>query len=135
MRRKNLKFFLVGIIIASAVGYLIYGASKDLGVYYVTVNELTNRAEVINRPLRVSGRVVEGSVERHLRKISSDKGRVYEFMITDGKKNLAISYGGALPDTFKPGTQVVVEGVYNKKEDTFEAKRVMARCPSKYQAD
>ena len=48
-------------------------------------------------------------------------------------KILEISYSGILPDTMKPGRELVVQGVIVKGEDLFEASEILTRCPSKYE--
>jgi cytochrome c-type biogenesis protein CcmE len=46
---------------------------------------------------------------------------------------LAVRYLGIdVPDMFKDGAEVVVEGHF--ASGTFLAERVMAKCPSKYEA-
>lgn len=131
MRKKNLKFFIVGIIIALVVGYLVYGATRNAGLYYLTVSELMER-KITDRPIRVSGQVVDGSIKWYLEKTALNKERIYEFIITDKKNNLLVRYKGSLPDTFKPGREVVVEGGYGK-DGIFKAKKVIGKCPSKYE--
>jgi hypothetical protein len=38
-------------------------------------------------------------------------------------------------DAFKEGVQVIVEGRYDKDTNTFKAKTLLAKCPSKYEAE
>lgn len=55
-----------------------------------------------------------------------------EFTITDDKsgKSLPVVYQGVVPDAFQPGADVVLEGRYTG--GVFQAKNLMAKCPSKY---
>ena len=45
-----------------------------------------------------------------------------------------VSYSGAVPDTFKAGAEVIVEGGMGP-EGRFAAKTLMTKCPSKYQKE
>jgi cytochrome c-type biogenesis protein CcmE len=38
-----------------------------------------------------------------------------------------------VPDTFKDGSPVVLEGRYSADERGFVAEAIMAKCPSKYE--
>ena len=44
-----------------------------------------------------------------------------------------VSYRGAVPDTFKPGAEVIVEG--GMAGPQFAARTLMTKCPSKYQKE
>lgn len=133
MRRQNIKFLVVGIVIASAVGYLVYGATKNAGVYYLTAKELKGKKNIAGTSVRVNGKVVEGTIEEHWEKFStSNRDLVYQFTLNKGGESLIVRYQGSLPDTFKSGREVVVEGVYGE-DGIFKAEKIMAKCPSKYQ--
>ena len=43
-------------------------------------------------------------------------------------------YSGAVPDAFKPGAEVIVEGGMDAGGG-FTAKVLMTKCPSKYQKE
>lgn len=134
MRRQNAKFLVVGIIVALAVGYLVYSATKNAGVYYLTVKELKNKKNTTDIPVRVSGKVMEGTVKQHWKKSSaSNRDLIYRFAIQEGGESLAVTYQGSLPDTFNSGREVVAEGMYGE-DGMFKAEKIMAKCPSKYQA-
>jgi cytochrome c-type biogenesis protein CcmE len=45
--------------------------------------------------------------------------------------SLPVVYRGAVPDTFKVGNGVIVEGTYTA-DGIFEATAILARCASKY---
>ena len=52
-------------------------------------------------------------------------------------ETLAVDYGSLeTPDLFKDGAEVVVEGALETRagEPVFVARNVMAKCPSKFQA-
>ncbi len=80
------------------------------------------------RGLRVHGFVVAGSIRKVLA-----EGHV-DFSIQDpGGAPLRVRYQGIdVPDLFADGAEVVVEGRVDSGR--FLAERVMAKCPSKYEA-
>ncbi len=58
---------------------------------------------------------------------------VYYFTISDGGHTLPVVYSGIVPDIFRPGITVVVEGHYTG-QGPFQAQTLLAKCPSKFQA-
>jgi len=52
------------------------------------------------------------------------------FIITDLKKNIEVSYKGILPDLFREGQGVIVKGYL--KNNIFEATEVLAKHDENY---
>jgi len=95
-------------------------------VYYLTVEELKERIPfVYKEKVRVSGAVVPGSIKK-------DIDGSLEFKISDGKQSIDVRYKGIVPDIFREGVQAVVEGLYTP-ENIFQAKVLLAKCPTKYE--
>ena len=130
MKKKNVKFIIGGIIIAVAIIYLAYNGFQKTALYYLTVSEFKDRELSLTQgeALRINGSVLDGSIQW-----SFQEG-VLRFIISDGENELPIVYHGVAPDTFKSGTQVVVEGEYTQ-DNVLEADKIMAKCPSKYEAE
>jgi len=59
-------------------------------------------------------KIVPGSISR------GDKVKVMRVVLTDDKESLAIVYEGIVPDNFKPGADLVVDGRY-WPDNTFKA--------------
>ncbi len=118
-----------GVIIAIAIIYLVYSGIQKTALYYLTVSEFKNRGdEAYGEAVRVTGQVLDGSI-----RWDSKEGALY-FTIIDEQNKLPIIHKGVAPDTFKGGAEVVVEGRYTP-EDIFAADKIMAKCPSKYEAE
>jgi cytochrome c-type biogenesis protein CcmE len=83
-----------------------------------------------HRGLRVHGFVVSGSIAKQL-----DDGYVDFAIYDDGSEGtLPVRFLGIdLPDVFADGAEVVVEG--RVEQGRFLADRVLAKCPSKYEAE
>ena len=128
MKKKKVKFIVGGIIIAVAIIYLVYSGIQKTGLYYLTVSEIKKEGSMAyGQSTRVNGNVLDGSIQW-----DSQEGTL-RFIISDGENDLPIIYRGVAPDTFRGGAEVVVEGEYTP-ENIFEADKIMAKCPSKYEA-
>ena len=130
MKKKNVKFIIGGAIIAVAIIYLAYSGIQETALYYLTVSELKEKgfSSAYGESVRVNGSVLDGSIQW-----SSQEG-ILRFIISDGENELPVAYRGVAPDTFKSGAEVVVEGKYTE-EDILEVDKIMAKCPSKYEAE
>jgi len=115
-------------VIAGFVILFNVGLSGSM-VYYLTVSEFLDgdRAHDLGENFRVNGRAVPGSIER------SPSGLGCRFRMTDGTKELAVTYDREIPDTFVDNSEVVVEGRLGK-DGVFEARTLLAKCPSKYES-
>ena len=125
---KKKRFFIGGLIIVLAIAYLGYTGFESSATYYYTVSELTGQEGIADgENVKVNGRVMAGSVEQ------DTEERILTFIIVDveGEKSLPVVYQGVVPDTFKTGNDVVVEGYLNSA-GVFQANNILAKCPSKY---
>ena len=106
-------------------------------VYYKSLEELRASGEP-NSAARVHGFVVAGSIVRDL------AAKVVRFHVQsspDGSAGpatdtLPVIYASLeTPDLFMDGAEVVVEGrLGGSGGDAFEATRILAKCPSKFEA-
>ncbi len=125
MLRKK-KFLIGGIIVFLAIGYLSYTGFVGGATYYYTVGELMEQgSSIYDENVRVNGDVAPGSVRQEA------AGHTLSFTITDAEESLPVVYQGVVPDSFKVGNEVVVEG-YLDSSGIFQAHTLMPKCPSKY---
>ena len=117
-----LRWGLPGLVVAGCVGYLIFSASGGSAEYYLTVSEL--RTHTHAGDVRVAG-VVQNDVQK------SDGGLHVTFTEKDGTASMPVDYSGPLPDIFKPGITVVVEGKLGG-DGVFHARTLLAKCPSRF---
>ena len=126
MNKRMLKFGIgIGIVLA-VVAYEAVSGFQQNKVYYVTVNEILTGKSAYQR-VRVGGTVAPGSIQR--------QGDTLKFALAQGVETLPVVYVGTdtLPDTFKDGSQAIVEGSYSA-DGMFRASEVQAKCASKYRA-
>ena len=127
-------------LIASLLAW--YGASNLEGIaYYQNLAEFQAVADTrIGKHARVHGYVATGSIER-----SVAEKRV-RFRVQNDPPHAGGSPGAPLrvvfagldtPDLFKDGAEVVVEGRLSDQDGSivFHADKVMAKCPSKFEAE
>ena len=123
---KKKRFIIGGIIVFLAIGYLSYTSFMGAATYYYTVTELIDQgSSIYDETVRVNGQVDPGSVEQEA------AGRILRFSIIDGEASLPVFYQGVVPDSFKVGNEVVVEGYLNS-DGIFQAHTLMPQCPSRY---
>jgi cytochrome c-type biogenesis protein CcmE len=129
MTGTKLKFLLGGLIIVGALVWLGFVGFQESKAYYITVDEFSAmQGDIQGKNLKIAGDVVDGSIDR-------DKNPL-EFAISSQGKTLRVRYTGrdVVPDTFKDGSKAVVEGVVGP-DGVFQAKRIEAKCASKYEAE
>ena len=125
LKRKRIIF--AGAIVLLAMGFLIYMGLSQFATNYLTVSEFLAEGESIaGKQVRVTGQVVPDSVNQ------DTKNFTLNFNITDGKTTLPVFYQGVVPDTFKAGTDIVVEGK-SDRQGVFHASKLITKCPSKYE--
>ena len=126
-RRLPVSFLIGGVAILAAVIYLIFANTQASAVYYMTVSELKHCTTCTTQSVRVAGIVQQGSI------VQDDQKQLMNFVITQGGEALPVTYNGVVPDIFRPGIEVVVEGHYTG-QGPFQAQTLLAKCPSKFQA-
>lgn len=126
-RKLPLSFVIGGAAILAAIIYLVYANTQANAVYYMTVSELKNCGTCTTQSVRVAGYVQAGSI------VQSNATQQIRFVIADGGQTLPVVYSGVVPDIFRAGIQVVVEGHYTG-QGAFQAQTLLAKCPSKFQA-
>ena len=128
MISAKLKFVVAGVVLLVAVGYLIFNSVATSAEYYLTVSELKAKAPAVySQSVRVAGIVAGDSI------VKDARAGTLQFTAEDSSGKLPVLYkGGAVPDIFGPGVQVVVEGKY-AADGTFQADNLLAQCPSRYE--
>jgi len=123
---KRKKFLIGGVIVFLAIGYLAYMGFMGWATYSYTVGELKELGSSIQgNSVRVSGQVALGSVTQEPDNIT------LQFTIVEDGESLPVVYQGVVPDTFKVGNDIVVEGHLNSN-GIFQANTILVKCPSKY---
>jgi cytochrome c-type biogenesis protein CcmE len=129
MSQKAAKIGLTGVVLAAAFAGLLWTTLSEGTEYYKHVDEvMASPAQWYGKKLQLHGHVVAGSILR--RRDTLD----YRFKVENKGAVVDASYSGIVPDTFKDGSEVVVKGTLGPGGFVVEPNGVMAKCPSKYEA-
>jgi cytochrome c-type biogenesis protein CcmE len=126
MTRKQRRLVLIGSslgVLAIAVG-LVLSAMRQSIVFFNSPTDIVEHPRTADARLRMGGLVKDGSVKR-----SADL-RI-SFVVTDGKSDVPVSYQGIVPDLFREGQGVVVEGKIDQGR-VFTADTVLAKHDERY---
>jgi cytochrome c-type biogenesis protein CcmE len=133
MSNKAVKIALTVVVLAVALAGLLRATLKEGTEYYKEVHEvLVDPGAWEGKALQLHGYVVRDSI---LRKRDSLE---YRFKVTakvgDEARVLSAHYTGIVPDTFSDDAEVVLKGRLDKNVFRVAPNGVMAKCPSKYEA-
>ncbi|MFQ5824912.1 MAG: cytochrome c maturation protein CcmE [bacterium] len=128
MSKKKINVVIAFSIVTGIMIWLFFSGFNENMQYYRTIEEAkTMGKKVYAEGLRVKGNLVAGSL------VTNPDNLQVSFRITENGHEMEVHYNGILPDTFKEGSEVIVEGKYTS-EGYFDAQTVMAKCPSKYES-
>jgi cytochrome c-type biogenesis protein CcmE len=114
------------VIVLASFGYLIYGNIGDNLVYFLTPGEvLAQGPKALERPLKLGGQVVPGSVKWDAAAI------VLEFKLQDPDGAVLVRARKEPPAMFREGQGVIVEGRMTK-EGIFECTSLMVKHSNEY---
>jgi len=118
-------FFLFILLISIAI--LIFIILKSLEknvVYFFSPTEIYSNDNIsFDEKIRVGGLVKKNSIEKNNTTIN--------FVITDLKKEIIVSYTGLVPNLFAEGKGVVAEGKLEDKK-YFIADKILAKHDENY---
>jgi cytochrome c-type biogenesis protein CcmE len=125
MTRKQKRLAVIGglgAVLALATTLILF-ALRDQIVFFYSPTEIQAKAVAAGTPVRLGGLVKAGSWVK--------AGEANDFVVTDGTTELTAHYNGILPDLFKEGQGVVVEGAMTAA-GTFAATNVLAKHDENY---
>ena len=124
-RKVKLRFFFITLVFLSLIlsVFLVLKLLEENVVYFKSPSDIQLLNEVKNKKIRVGGMVKNNSI-----KMSSNK---VNFIITDFKNEIKVTYSGLIPNLFSEGKGVVAEG-YLKDKSFFEASKILAKHDENY---
>jgi cytochrome c-type biogenesis protein CcmE len=126
MTRRRRRLLLIGAaggVLAIAVA-LVLTALKDSIVFFNSPTDVVEKHVAPGTRIRLGGLVKPGSLARGV-------NLAVRFAVTDGNKEIAVAYSGALPDLFREGQGIVAEGAIDGT-GVFEADTVLAKHDETY---
>jgi cytochrome c-type biogenesis protein CcmE len=129
MSSKPLKIGATLLILGLAFAGLMYSTLSEGTEFYKHVDEvMADPGAWQGKRLQLHGFVVEKSIMRRPDTVD------YRFQVQINGKVLPVRYTGVVPDTFKDGAEVVLKGRLGPDGFSVDKDGVMAKCPSKYNA-
>ena len=124
-KKVKLRILFLFLVIASVIlsVYLVLKSLEENVVYFLSPTEIKNLTEINQKRIRIGGMVKEQSII-----IKSDK---INFIVTDFKNEINVSYSGSVPNLFAEGKGVVAEG-YLKDRSYFNAVKILAKHDENY---
>ncbi len=124
-RKVKLRFLFIILILVTLIlsVFLVLKSLEENVVFFKSPSDIQLLNEVKNEKIRVGGMVKENSIQ-----VSSNK---INFIITDFKNEINVSYSGLVPNLFSEGKGVVAEG-YLKDKSFFEASKILAKHDENY---
>ena len=124
-KKVKLRFLFLALILFSAIltVFLILQSLEDNVVYFKSPTEIKSLIKIDKKKIRVGGMVKTQSV-------LIDSNEV-NFVITDFKNEINVSYSGAVPNLFSEGKGVVAEG-FLKDKNYFLATKILAKHDENY---
>ncbi len=148
----RLKFFIGGLLIISAIVYLIISSTKANAQYFFTLDELISRGTtMVGQNVRISGAVIGdtiaydpqslalhftvANVPADNKQIEAQGGLavVLHDAVTDpARTHMQVVYSGPKPDLLRDEAQAIMTG-HMGDDNIFYADELLLKCPTKYE--
>jgi len=124
-KKAKLRILFLFLVVSSIVLsiYLILKSLEENVVYFLSPSQIKNITEIDNKKIRVGGMVKKDSII-----MKSDE---INFIITDFKNDINVSYSGSVPNLFSEEKGVVAEG-YLKDKSYLDAVKILAKHDENY---
>ena len=117
-------FLMLSLILIAIVIFVVLRSLEENVVYFFSPTEIYNKTNIsFNKKIRVGGLVKMNSISKNETSIN--------FVITDLKKEIVVSYNGLVPNLFSEGKGVVAEGKLKDKK-YFIADKILAKHDENY---
>jgi len=122
---KSRIFFLAFLLIlATILIFIVLRSLEENVVYFFSPTEIYNKTNIsFEKKIRVGGLVKMNSVNKNETSIN--------FVITDLKKEIVVTYNGLTPSLFAEGKGVIAEGKLKDKK-YFVADKILAKHDENY---
>ena len=124
-KKVKLRILFLFLVLASIIlsVYLILESLEENVVYFLSPSEIKNLTEITSDKIRIGGMVKNQSI--------IIKPEEINFIITDFKNEVNVSFSGSVPNLFAEGKGAVAEG-YLKDRSYFNAVKILAKHDENY---
>ena len=122
--KSRIYFLLISSFLALILIFLVLRSLEENVVYFFSPSEINKKTNIsFNSKIRVGGLVKIDSVKKNDTSVN--------FIITDLKKEIVVSYNGLLPNLFSEGKGVIAEGKLKDKKYLI-ADKILAKHDENY---
>ena len=124
-KKVKLRALFIFLIFLSLVltAFLVFKSLEENVIYFKSPTDVKNLSELDTSKIRVGGMVKKDSVMMKNNKIN--------FIITDFKNELYVTFSGTVPNLFEEEKGVVAEGFLNDKK-FLVADKILAKHDENY---
>ena len=124
-RKVKLRFFFIILILFTLIltVFLVLKSLEENVIYFKSPSDVKIMEINKKKKIRIGGMVKKNSIKIKFNEVN--------FIITDLKNEINVSYMGAVPNLFSDGKGVVAEG-YLKDDSFFEASKILAKHDENY---
>tara|TARA_A100000164_G_scaffold359079_1_gene371352 strand:+ start:67 stop:483 length:417 start_codon:yes stop_codon:yes gene_type:complete len=116
--------FLLALVLSVILSvYLILKSLEKDVVFFLSPTDIKNLEEIDTKKIRVGGMVKNKSIIINSKKIN--------FIVTDFKNEINVSYSGSVPNLFSENKGVVAEGFLQDK-NYLRAVKILAKHDENY---
>ncbi|MFN8376231.1 MAG: cytochrome c maturation protein CcmE [Anaerolineae bacterium] len=151
---ERFKYLIGGVLILSAVIYLMISGTISGARYYITVDQLLTSPDYLGQTVRVSGAVIGSSISNTTEIINGVETQVIEFDVANVPENYtdlgqalhdAVNNpnaelmrvrveGQPMPDLLQHEAQAILSGTMGS-DGVFRASELLLKCPSRMMED
>jgi cytochrome c-type biogenesis protein CcmE len=149
---SRLKFLIGGLLIVSAVVYLVFSTMQSTSQYFLTVSELKARGnEMVGRDVRLSGAVMGDSIsydpetlilrftiahtpgdQKEVDAAGGLAAVLHQAVVDPNAAHIQVQYNGVMPDLLRNEAQAIMTGKLGD-DGVFYADELLLKCPTKYE--
>ena len=124
-RKVKLRILFISLAVITLILtiFLILKSLEENIVYFQSPSEIRETTELSKKKIRIGGMVKKNSISMNTNQVN--------FIITDFKNEINVSYMGVLPNLFEEEKGVVAEG-YLKDRNFFSATKILAKHDENY---
>ena len=114
---------LLAVLLIGFVGYAGINLKENVTPY-------VGIAEAVSS----SGNVqVKGLLDKNFAPQQANNEFIFSLLDEETNKTMKVKYSGVKPDQFDEAYHIVAVGKYDSSDNFFHAKKILIKCPSKYE--
>ncbi|BBB15058.1 cytochrome c-type biogenesis protein CcmE [Candidatus Rickettsiella viridis] len=120
VRRQRLYFSILALAILAVIGALFFYPLKQNFNLFYTPSQIAKGLVAAGQSFHLGGQVKKGTIKQNSNNLQ------VAFVVSDPQHNVLVEYEGVLPDSFREGQSVVIDGCLDEV-GIMQAKRVLIK--------